>query len=107
MTLSQVARVRTVEGPEVIKHENGQRYVVVKSNVRGRDLGGFVADVRRAVARPVAMPAGYFVTYGGQFENQAARDQAPARHRPARVAADRGPAVRDISGTCATRCSSC
>jgi cobalt-zinc-cadmium resistance protein CzcA len=60
-----------VEGPEVIEHEGGQRYVVVKSNVRGRDLGGFVADVRRAVAARVKMPAGYFTTYGGQFENQA------------------------------------
>jgi len=70
VTLSQVARLRAVEGPEVIEHEGGQRYVVVKSNVRGRDLGGFVADVRRAVTGGVTMPAGYFTTYGGQFENQ-------------------------------------
>ncbi len=71
VTLTQVAQVRTVEGPEVVNHENGQRYVVVQSNVRGRDLGGFVADVRKAVASGVAMPAGYYVTYGGQFANQA------------------------------------
>ena len=71
VTLSQIARLRTVEGPEVIEHEGGQRYVVVKSNVRGRDLGGFVSDVRRAVADTVRMPSGYFTTYGGQFENQA------------------------------------
>ena len=71
VTLSQIARLRTVEGPEVIEHEGGQRYVVVKSNVRGRDLGGFVSDVRRAIADTVAMPSGYFTTYGGQFENQA------------------------------------
>ena len=71
VTLSQVARLRTVEGPEVIEHEGGQRYVVVKSNVRGRDLGSFVADVRRLVTDRVAMPPGYFLTYGGQFENQA------------------------------------
>jgi len=45
--------------------------VVVKSNVRGRDLGGFVSDVRRAVSDTVKIPAGYFTTYGGQFENQA------------------------------------
>ncbi len=70
VTLSQVARLRTVEAPEVIDHEGAQRYVVVKSNVRGRDLGGFVADVRRAVAEQVTLPAGYFITYGGQFENQ-------------------------------------
>jgi len=71
VTLSQVARLRTVEGPEVINHENGRRYVVVQSNVRGRDLGGFVADVRRTVSDRVSMPDGYYVTYGGQFENQA------------------------------------
>jgi heavy metal efflux system protein len=71
VTLSQVARLRTVEGPEVIEHDGGQRYVVVKSNVRGRDLGGFVTDVRRAVGDRVTLPPGYFVTYGGQFENQA------------------------------------
>jgi cobalt-zinc-cadmium resistance protein CzcA len=70
VTLAQVARVRTVEAPEVINHEGGQRYVVVQSNVRGRDLGGFVADVRRTVAAKVPMPPGYLVTYGGQFENQ-------------------------------------
>jgi heavy metal efflux system protein len=70
VTLSQVARLRTVEAPEVIDHEGAQRYVVVKSNVRGRDLGSFVADVRRAVAEQVTLPSGYFITYGGQFENQ-------------------------------------
>ncbi len=71
VTLSQVARLNTVEGPEVIDHENGRRYVVVQSNVRGRDLGGFVADVRRAVTTKVTLPDGYYATYGGQFENQA------------------------------------
>jgi len=70
VTLSQVARVRTVEGPEVINHEGAQRYVVVQSNVRGRDLGGFAADVKTAVRQRVTFPAGYYVTYGGQFENQ-------------------------------------
>jgi cobalt-zinc-cadmium resistance protein CzcA len=70
VTLSQVARVRTVEGPEVINHEGGQRYVVVQSNVRGRDLGGFAAEVRTAVRERVTFPSGYYVTYGGQFENQ-------------------------------------
>ncbi|HEU5218121.1 MAG TPA: CusA/CzcA family heavy metal efflux RND transporter [Gemmatimonadales bacterium] len=71
VTLAQVARIRTVEGPEVVDHESGQRYVVVKANVRSRDLGGFAADVRRAVASGITLPAGYYVTYGGQFENQA------------------------------------
>jgi len=71
VTLSQIARLRIVDSPEVIDHEGGQRYVVVKSNVRGRDLGSFVADVQRAVADSVTMPAGYFMTYSGQFEHQA------------------------------------
>jgi len=70
VTLSQVARLNTIEGPEVINHENGRRYVVVQSNVRGRDLGGFVANVRRAVSAKVSLPEGYYVTYSGQFENQ-------------------------------------
>jgi cobalt-zinc-cadmium resistance protein CzcA len=71
VTLSQVARLNTVEGPEVVNHENGRRYVVVQSNVRSRDLGGFVADVRRAVSDKVTLPDRYYLTYGGQFENQA------------------------------------
>jgi cobalt-zinc-cadmium resistance protein CzcA len=70
VTLSQVADVRVVEGPERINHENGQRLMIVQSNVRGRDLGGFAADVQREVASRVPMPEGYVVTYGGQFENQ-------------------------------------
>ena len=70
VTLAQLARVTTVEAPEVINHEGGQRYVVVQSNVRGRDLGSFVADVKRAVAAQVSLPSGYYLTYGGQFENQ-------------------------------------
>jgi len=71
VALSQLARVNVVEGPEVIDHEDGRRFVVVQSNVRGRDLGGFVADVRKAVAAKVRLPDGYYVTYSGQFENQA------------------------------------
>jgi cobalt-zinc-cadmium resistance protein CzcA len=69
--LSQVADIRTVEGPEVVNHENGQRYVVVQSNVRGRDLGSFVGAVREAVGKNVKLPPGYFLEYSGQFENQA------------------------------------
>ncbi|HMG12681.1 MAG TPA: efflux RND transporter permease subunit, partial [Gemmatimonadaceae bacterium] len=69
--LSQVAEIRVVEGPEVVNHENGQRYVVVQSNVRGRDLGGFVGAVREEVSSKVKLPPGYFLGYSGQFENQA------------------------------------
>src|SRR6185295_2787473 len=70
LRLSEVATVTVVEGPELIGHENGERMVVVQSNVRGRDLGGFAAEVQREVGRRVALPEGYFITYGGQFENQ-------------------------------------
>ena len=70
ITLSQVANIRVVEGPETIDHEGAQRYTVVQSNVRGRDLGSFAKDVQRAVSSRVSLPSGYFVTYGGQFENQ-------------------------------------
>ncbi|MEO6445626.1 MAG: CusA/CzcA family heavy metal efflux RND transporter [Gemmatimonadaceae bacterium] len=70
VALSQVATVRVVEGPEVITHEDGERVVIVQSNVRGRDLGGFATEVRKAVDARVSLPAGYFIAYGGQFENQ-------------------------------------
>src|SRR6185436_7504470 len=70
MPLAHIADVRVLEGPEVINHENGERVVMVQSNVRGRDLGGFAAEVQREVGRRVALPEGYTVSYGGQFENQ-------------------------------------
>ena len=70
VALSQVARVRVVEGAEQIDHEGAQRLTVVQSNVRGRDLGSFAAEVRREVERRVQLPEGYYATYGGQFENQ-------------------------------------
>ncbi|MGE5835658.1 MAG: efflux RND transporter permease subunit, partial [Acidobacteriota bacterium] len=68
--LSQVAKIQIVEGPERITHEDGQRMIIVQTNVRGRDLGSFAADVQRAVATRVSLPDGYFVRYSGQFENQ-------------------------------------
>ena len=71
VTLSQLAQVRPVDAPEVINHEGGQRYVVVQANVRGRDLGGFAADVQQQVRKQVSLLPGYYITYGGQFENQA------------------------------------
>jgi cobalt-zinc-cadmium resistance protein CzcA len=70
VTLSQVATVRVVEGPETVEHEGGRRLMIVQSNVRGRDLGGFAEEVQRAVSAKVTLPPGYYVTYGGQFENQ-------------------------------------
>jgi heavy metal efflux system protein len=69
--LAQLATIRTVEVPEVIDHEGAQRYIVVQSNVRGRDLGSFVRDVRQIVQERLQLPPGYFVEYAGQFANQA------------------------------------
>ena len=68
--LSSVADVEPGTGPELIGHEDAQRRTLVLSNVRGRDLGGFVAEVQARVAREVLLPAGTFLEWGGQFENQ-------------------------------------
>jgi cobalt-zinc-cadmium resistance protein CzcA len=68
--LAQVARVHVSRGPEVISRENGQRRIVVQANVRGRDLGSFVAEARRRIDRSLRPPPGYALDWGGQFENQ-------------------------------------
>lgn len=70
VTLSQIARVEVTRGAEIINREEGQRRIVVMSNVRGRDLGSFVAEVQERIERDVKLPPGYFIEYGGQFENQ-------------------------------------
>lgn len=67
--LSAVARVDVVEGPSTIQREWAQRRVTVQANVRGRDVGSFVADVRRVLREDISMPPGYYTTLGGQFEN--------------------------------------
>jgi cobalt-zinc-cadmium resistance protein CzcA len=68
--LSQVAEVRQVTGPIQINRERNQRRWIVQGNVRGRDLGGVVADIQAAIAEKVTLPPGYTIEYGGQFENQ-------------------------------------
>lgn len=68
--LSSVATLERVDGPVKVDRENAQRYVVVQSNVRGRDLVGFVEAAKAAVASQVPLPEGYHLTWGGQFENQ-------------------------------------
>ena len=70
VALSTVARLKKVEGVVSVAREKGQRFTVIRSNVQGRDLVGFVDDARRAVADRVALPAGYHLQWGGQFENQ-------------------------------------
>ena len=68
--LGQIAEVRLEDGPIQIVREDGQRFANVLTNVRGRDLVGFVDDAKAAVAAKVAMPKGYELVWGGQFENQ-------------------------------------
>ena len=66
--IAQLADVFEEEGPAQISRENGQRRVSVELNVRGRDLGSFVADAREQVSRRVQLPEGYSIEWGGQFE---------------------------------------
>lgn len=68
--LSQVATIRQVTGPIQINREKNQRRWIVQGNVRGRDLGGVVADIQARIAEKVTLPPGYTIEYGGQFENQ-------------------------------------
>lgn len=68
--LSALADFESTTGPELIGHEDAQRRSLVLSNVRGRDLGSFAQEVRARVAREVPLPAGVFLEWGGQYENQ-------------------------------------
>ncbi|MGH9842344.1 MAG: efflux RND transporter permease subunit, partial [Blastocatellia bacterium] len=70
VTLSQIATLKTAEGPEVINREDAQRRIVIQSNVRRRDIGGFVTEAQGLVEREVKLPTGYYLTWGGEFENQ-------------------------------------
>jgi cobalt-zinc-cadmium resistance protein CzcA len=67
--LGAVASIELREGPNQISRENLKRRVVVQCNVRGRDIGSFVSDARVAMAENVQIPPGYWITWGGQFEN--------------------------------------
>ena len=68
--LASVAHLKRVDGPVKIDRENSQRYAVVQTNVRGRDLVGFVEEAKLAVEKQAPSPTGYSLTWGGQFENQ-------------------------------------
>lgn len=68
--ISSVADIKEVDGPVQIQREQSKRYSVVRSNVIGRDLGGFVEEAKQKIAAQVQLPEGYSITYGGQFENQ-------------------------------------
>ena len=68
--LAEIARIEHVEGPVVINREGGQRFAVVRTNVEGRDLVGFVDEARAAVAAQIDFTEGYTLEWGGEFENQ-------------------------------------
>ena len=68
--LGLLADIREADGPVQISRESGKRVIVVQADVNGRDVVGFVDEIRTAVAREVQLPAGYFVSFGGQFENE-------------------------------------
>lgn len=73
--LSTVARLHAGEGINQVSRENGKRRIVVQANVRGRDLGGFVAEARRRIAGEVTIPPGMWLDWGGQFESLASARQ--------------------------------
>jgi len=66
--LGAVAELEVALGPNQVSRENGKRRVVVTANVRGRDIGSFVAEAERRIGEQVAIPAGYWTAWGGQFE---------------------------------------
>ena len=76
VSLGTVARIDVSEGPNQISRENGKRRVVVQANVRGRDIGSFVAEAQQKIAGQVKVPPGGWLDWGGQFENlQAAKER--------------------------------
>lgn len=68
--LAQLAKISEVEGPAQISRDDSKRRIVIECNVRDRDIGSFVAEAQENIDQKVKLPAGYYVTWGGQFENQ-------------------------------------
>ncbi len=68
--LSQIAEIRKTLGPIQINRENNQRRWMIQANVRGRDLGGVISDIQQRISDKITIPDGYYIEYGGQFENQ-------------------------------------
>jgi heavy metal efflux system protein len=66
--LSSLAKIGYVDGPIQISRENGQRRVVIMSNVRGRDLGSFTEEIQRKLAKEIKLPTGYYMVFGGTYE---------------------------------------
>ncbi|WP_347275535.1 CusA/CzcA family heavy metal efflux RND transporter [Candidatus Kuenenia sp.] len=67
--LAQLADISVEEGPAQVSRENGHRRIVVECNVRGRDIGSFVAEAQKKIQEKVDIPPGYYLDWGGQFEN--------------------------------------
>lgn len=67
--LSQLAEIRSVEGPAQISREDTRRRIGIELNVRGRDIASFVKEAQAAIDKDIKVPAGYYLTWGGQFEN--------------------------------------
>lgn len=70
VALTNFVNFKQTTGPVQIEHENGYRKTVVQSNVEGRDLVSFVEEAKMKIEKEIKMPSGYYVTYGGEFENQ-------------------------------------
>ncbi len=68
--ITSIAKIEEVDGPVSIVRENSRRMSVVRSNVVGRDLNSFVEEAKKAIAQNIKLPPSYYITYGGQFENQ-------------------------------------
>ncbi|MFP6208032.1 efflux RND transporter permease subunit [Helicobacter pylori] len=68
--ITSIAKIEEVDGPVSIVRENSMRMSVVRSNVVGRDLNSFVEEAKKAIAQNIKLPSNYYITYGGQFENQ-------------------------------------
>lgn len=68
--LSQLANISLTQGPAQISREDGLRRIGIEMNIEGRDMGGFVAEAKKRITDKVRLPAGYYITWGGQFENQ-------------------------------------
>ncbi|MGK0674075.1 MAG: CusA/CzcA family heavy metal efflux RND transporter [Halothiobacillaceae bacterium] len=70
VSLGQFARLKNIDGPVLIQHEQAERNVIILCNVRGRDLAGFVQEAQQKVAQAVPLEPGYRLTWGGEFQNQ-------------------------------------
>jgi len=68
--LAQLAEIRMIEGPVQISRQDGIRRIGVELNISGRDIGSFVAEAKQKIKENVKLPSGYYLTWGGQFENQ-------------------------------------